>query len=366
MHSRPPHVFSARVRRATQIDGLRAFAMIGVACVHWIPKAWRGALPLEIGLYFFLALTGFLITGALLRERDRGETGGHPWKAHGLRDFQWRRGLRILGPYYAAIALSWLLRVPDVVASPFWYLTQTTNIHIALSGWPNYTAHFWSLAVQQQFYVLWPFVVWWLPRRWLAPSFAILAMAAPACRLLEPWLRQWFVIPDALTLQQFDYLASGSLLALAAHHGMAFHHRGLRRAAWACTFAWGVLYCLSESGHRVPVLHAFQQTFLAVACCGLIAAAIEGFHGWRRGVLNHPAIQHLGRLSYSLYLFHNLAPLVLGWIAPWLWNGHFETGWGFLFRITTFALVSWGLAWLSWRYIETPSQRLKSRPAAAA
>jgi len=349
--------------RATQIDGLRAFAMLGVACVHWLPREMRGWVPFELGLFFFLVLTGYLITGVLLRERDRGETSGVAWKAYGLKNFQVRRGLRILAPYYAAAAFALVLGARDIREAWGWYLTHTSNLHMAVHGWADFTSHFWTLAVQQQFYVLWPFVIWWVPRRWLVPLLIVFSAIAPAYRLFDTALEKTFVLPDLLPLAACDYLGLGSLLGLAVHRGMPLSHPVLRHAGVAAFICYTVLYGLQEAGHPVPVLRVFQQTFLAVACCGLIAVSSVGFGGWRAAVLDHPAIQHLGKLSYGLYLFHNLAPLAAGWIFPWLWNGNFEHGVGFVIRLGVFALISWALAWLCWRLLEVPAQGVKARMA---
>ena len=82
--------------------------MLAICWDHWCPAGWPRVFPFEVFLFFFLVLTGYLITGSLLRERDRGEARGGAWKAAALRNYQIRRGLRILAPYYVALALAWL------------------------------------------------------------------------------------------------------------------------------------------------------------------------------------------------------------------------------------------------------------------
>jgi len=351
--------------RATQLDGLRAWAMLGVACVHWLPRDWRGPFPFEIGLFFFLTLTGYLITGILLREREKGEAAGGPWKARAMRQFQLQRGLRILAPYYAALALAWLLGAPDVRAAPGWYLAQLTNFHIAASGrWPEFTAHFWSLAVQHQFYVLWPLVIWFVPKRAFVPVMLGVAAVAPLSRALEPWMDRWLPMSGVGSWASCDYLSLGALFAVAVARGLELDDPRLRRLARTALAGYAVLYGFNEAGHRVPGLHVFQQTLLAVACCGAIAGATTGFRDWRAALLDHPAVQHLGRLSYGLYLFHNLAPLAAGWIFPWLWKGPLESSpLGLVARLPFFAALAWALAWLSWRWLECPLQGVKRRLA---
>jgi peptidoglycan/LPS O-acetylase OafA/YrhL len=108
-------------------------------------------------------------------------------------------------------------------------------------------------------------------------------------------------------------------------------------------------------------LRAFQQTLLALAWCGFIAAALVGFSGLTGRILEHPAIQQIGRLSYGLYLFHNLAPLVTGKLFWFLWDGSFENGPGAILIIVLNAAIAWGLTLASWRWIEQPLQGVRAR-----
>jgi len=96
---------------------------------------------------------------------------------------------------------------------------------------------------------------------------------------------------------------------------------------------------------------------LSVAFAGLISSTLGGFHSPRRWLLDHPAVQHVGRLSYGLYLFHTPVPLFLGWVLPWLWHPVI-TGPLVAVRIVVFTLASWAAAWLCWRWLEGP-QRLR-------
>jgi len=72
-------------------------------------------------------------------------------------------------------------------------------------------------------------------------------------------------------------------------------------------------------------------------------------------------LQHLGKLSYSLYLLHNLAPMAVGWVLPGLWSPAFDHGIGFIARLMVFALASWMLGYASWLWIERPLESVKSR-----
>ena len=138
----------------------------------------------------------------------------------------------------------------------------------------------------------------------------------------------------------------------------------LRRAAWLAFAGYAVLYGFNELGRPVPCLRYLQQTLVSVVFAGLISSTLAGFGGLREWVLEHPVVQHIGQLSFGLYLFHTPVPLFLGIVAPQLWDGFFTGPWQ-LIRLAAFALVSWGLAWLCWRFLEIQTPHV-SRHAASS
>ena len=88
--------------------------MLAICWDHWCPVHWPRVFPFEVFLFFFLVMTGYLITGSLLRERDRKDAQGVAWRMEALKIYQIRRGLRILAPYYVALALGFLVLAPDL------------------------------------------------------------------------------------------------------------------------------------------------------------------------------------------------------------------------------------------------------------
>lgn len=345
-----------------QLDGLRAIAMVAISWDHWTQDLLRKVLPIEVFLFLFLVLTGYLITGSLLRERDRNEAAGGRWKAASMKAYQIRRGLRILAPYYGALLFAWIVRAPDVWPSLGWYVFHLSNIHMAIQGfWPSGTAHFWSLAMQQQFYLLWPFVIWFVPRRWLGPAVIIVTLIAPVSRYFDPLLYDHILWPDKMLWQAFDYFGTGALLALAVRRGMPLENRALKIAGVLCFCAYLYIYYGHSAGLPTFHLRSFQQTFLSISLCAVIAAASVGFTGWRKALLEHHVLQRIGMLSYGVYLYHNLAPLAVGKTMPFFWNGHFDSGWALIPRIAAYAGMTWLLTLASWRWIERPLQEIRSR-----
>lgn len=353
--------------RNLQLDGWRAFAVLGVMWLHWAPAAWRGPLPFEIGLFFFLTLTGFLITRVLLRERAKGEAAiatspeGTAWRWPAYLRFQRRRALRILVPCYAAMLFAFIFGAPDLRQHPLLYLTQVVNFHIALMpGWPDGTAHYWTLAIQQQFYLVWPLLIFFLPRRALLPALIICVALAPLSRwVIEHSFPQVHHV-GAISTCALDYFGVGALLAWAMERGLAPGDRRLNLIAWLAAIPYTSLYVTNQMGISTAGFGYFQQTLVSVMFAGLISATLAGFRGPLGQLLVHPAVQHIAKLSYGLYLFHTAVPLLVGKVIPWLWlSPALEPLIGL--RLLAYALFSWGVAWLCWRYIEQPMDRIKAK-----
>lgn len=318
--------------------------------------------PFEVFLFFFLVLTGYLITGSLLRERDGHAADDQSWRWEALKSYQLKRGLRILAPYYLALLLGLLLGVSDLREHLGWYFFHVSNFHMAtLERWPAGSNHFWSLAMQQQFYLIWPMVIWFLPRKWLTCALVVFSVVAPLSRVFQDDFTRWFLSPQLLTWMSFDYFGIGALLALAVQHGMPL---GSARLKWIAGFGL-VAYCLIVMTYWLGLptwgFRAFQQSFLALALCGLIAGASVGFTGPLKRIFEHSRVQKVGQLSYGVYLFHNLAPLVAGKLFWFLWSEPFNHAGGAVLRIAVYALITWALAHLCWVWVESPLQAMRFR-----
>lgn len=362
--------------RIPALDGVRGLAALMVLFCHfWFWDVWKGRWWYEtahsgwLGVDLFFVLSGFLITGILL---DTKSKPGY------FRNFYRRRVLRIFPLYYFAILLSLFAilvidRRPDRVFSGYdslgWYLAFIPNIATALkSDWPWQTnwvglAHLWSLAVEEQFYLVWPLVVLLLPRRGLAALCAVLMVAGYYFRVWtdgvfnEKWSEAAYVLPYC----RMDGLAAGSLLAVAARLGWLTFRDWQHDLARDLTFMAGLttLYLLVAGNSH------WRGTTVAVAFMGFTFLAMtpgSHVHRWCQA----PWLRHIGKYSYALYVFHQMflvvywkifrAPLeALGLPLPWVQLCYH----GLAFAAT------YGLARLSWRFIEEPFLKMKERPAPA-
>lgn len=346
----------------TQLDGLRGLAMLAICWDHWWPYRDSRWVPYEVCLYFFLVMTGYLITGSLLRQREKQDALGGPWRAKALREYHVLRGLRILAPYYAALGIAFVLGSKDVWVAPLAYVLHLSNIHMAtLPDWPKETSHFWSLAMQQQFYLIWPFVVWFLPRRVVPWVIVALCLAGPVFRYQHEVFGLWLARPEVLTTQCLDYFGWGALLAWAHFRGLSLESPGLRLVSWTGFAGYLVLYACDSAAWPTHGLWVFQISCLSVALCGFVAAACVGVRGPCGNFLEWSALRAVGTVSYGIYLFHNIAPLVVEKSCGFLWDDPFRNLLGELLKGVGIVLTTTALTLASWFWIEKPLQGIREK-----
>jgi peptidoglycan/LPS O-acetylase OafA/YrhL len=353
--------------RIEGLDGLRAIAVTGVFLFHEdVPGMQLGWAGVEL----FYVISGFLITRILLRSR---EGPGY------LRTFYLRRGLRILPIYCLAVigalgiaAASGLLS--SVLGFVPFYLGYAQNYYPQMvsgfkAGIP-YLSHTWTLAIEEQFYWFWPLALLLFRGRRLLVLVALLFVSAPFVRLL---LLQWTGNPFAVfaTLpSQADGLAAGAALAIAIHLGIS--DSLLRRlgvvAALVGAAATSALvvrsgldpFAVATSWAAEP-LNALLLSSLALFFGGVVALTITSSGALVRALSVSP-LRWSGRISYGLYLYDPFAILAVQLVVR-LAGLDTVSGPGRIFSAAAHLAVVYAFALVSWRYIEEPLIRLKTRLA---
>lgn len=337
-----------------QLDGLRAVAMTGVMYHHWLPASWRYHFPTEAGLFLFFVLSGFLMTQGLLRERET-----LPLLTI-VRRFHLKRLLRIYPAYYTALAVAALFGVKEIVHMPQWWLLNGQNFLILHLGyWPPGVSHFWTLAVEQQYYLVWPLVILLIHRKAMVPTLLFLCLMSPLTRWSSEsgdWLSM-----DLIPWGVLDDFALGSLLAVWMHRGVVFPHRIMDGVGLISLAAYAFLYISWEMGRSIPHWCHMQQTFLAIAFMALISRASQGRCGIASSWLEHPLMVQLGQWSYGIYLFHNLAPFFTGKLFWFLWDPRLDPTLALWLRLPCFVLITGLLTWACRRLIEERFLAIKVR-----
>jgi peptidoglycan/LPS O-acetylase OafA/YrhL len=264
------------------------------------------------GVELFFVLSGFLITGILLDAR--GQPGY-------FRNFYARRTLRIFPLYYLTLAILFVF-LPRFAGSslgfasvPFgiqwWYWGYASNVFLGLKGWaagPPHMPHFWSLAVEEQFYLVWPLVVLLVPRRRLGWTFLGVALGALAWRTMLVLHHDHYVFTEVITPSRVDALAFGALIALIVRlpNGRERLTRALPALAVAGALA---VAAIAWSRHSLmiddPVVRSIGLTATSFALGTLVAAGVlcaEGGIPYR--LMSLSPLRFIGRYSYAMYVFH--------------------------------------------------------------
>lgn len=367
--------------RMPALDGLRGLAVMAVV-IHngvWAEQHLvEGVVPklLNIlvnagwlGVQLFFVLSGFLITGILLDEK------GAPQQ---LRNFYVRRALRIFPLYYLTlfvilVALPqlgiWLGGEPALQsAQPIWYWLFLSNWSIPIIGGPGVLSHYWSLAVEEQFYLLWPLLVMTMNRRSLAALCISLIIASPLIRAMMIFHDLEFARWRAyeFTFARWDALATGALLALALRY-REWWEIAARHARSA------LMVCLIYVVVTVLTMHAYAPVDLGIAFANQTIAAVLFAAALYFAIMPMPKqsrwqqwlcvakLRAVGKYSYAIYIFHY--PVIAAFDPVWKkYTQGFESELPTLntfARVLAIGVISFLLAYCSWYLIEQPCLRLR-------
>lgn len=359
------------------LDGLRGIAILLVfphnANIYTAHPGFFWPLALEanagwIGVQLFFVLSGFLITGGLL------DTVSNP---HYLRNFYVRRTLRIFPLYYLTLLVG-LVLIPMLLQSPprtDLQLRGAAALALFLNNWvqpfgmvvPGFS-HFWSLAVEEQYYLVWPFVV----RLCSARRLLHICLALVAIALLSRLLLLAAGAPElttyVYTVCRMDALAIGAITALLARNTVlmgALRHQV--RALWAgaaILLAAGALLSRNYAKYNVVTV-SVGYPLLAVSFALLVLIAVLGRDRSADNALTralaHPVLCAAGRYSYGMYVLH--LPIALGLAAPFQpWVNRLGS-----LAAPCYALIVVGLTfvagWASYTMLERRFLLLKDRLA---
>ena len=367
-------------KHVPELDGIRGWACLSVLILHCLSGITSNDLPgiaffNDHTLWFFLGgvdlffvLSGFLIGGILLDSKD---------KPHFFSRFWIRRIGRIIPVAYLvfatyAVALlvvshfnitrfdTWLLQEPR---APLWtFPLFMQSLPIAFNGFdgPRWVAMSWSLAIEEQFYMLFPFAVYFLPRKRLVAVVIVGIVAAPILRdVLERYFGHWYG-PYVLLPSRMDVILYGVAVALIVRNETAF--------ALACRFrrwldAIALLFLVVMLGNwRWPIwpgasdIPPLKQSMLAIMF-GIVILRVFTYQAgdilnriWRNTIL-----AKIGLISYALYMYHQT---VNGLLHGIIFGREPKIAeWSHLLVAVAVVTVSIGLATLSYIYFETPIRR---------
>jgi peptidoglycan/LPS O-acetylase OafA/YrhL len=349
-------------KRIPGLDGLRALSAVGVAMLHLniIRAGW-------IGVQVFYVLSGFLITGILLESKNHSES-----LSACLKRFYYRRSLRILPLYIVylilILAASYLLPgAADLRAILPSLVTYTNNFYRVFhpENAIQLSSHLWTLSVEEQFYIAWPLVVFFLSKRHLRAFALTIVAISPLLRasLLfashNPYTAAYFLTPF-----QLDSFAAGAFLATLSARRVSSLRPPLLLlvlCATALALIWNRhqpcfgLAWLMSNGHATWV---WGYTLINLCAAVLIMECISGspiisFLEWS-------PLRYLGRISYGFYIWHIAGVLITGHIFDHLHLVSWHQPLSLLLLAGFFAFTTL-ISAFTFHFLELPLMRFKDR-----
>ena len=292
------------------LDTLRAFAVFFVIITHfgvWFDDtSFSGRLIRHVivpdgafGVILFFVLSGFLITSILLKDRD---SGGN--KVLLVRDFFIRRALRIFPIYYLTVAVLFLVNYPDV-RNYIWYnLTYTHNFLCFRTNTWDAFSHTWTLCIEEQFYLLWPWLIVYSRERYLKPIIWSATMVGVFSTIWNMGVNNH--VGPFMVFNCFDAFGIGGSYAWVRHSGRERN----QFKNWLNVAALGALavYCYWKLAdfNGYPHYGLFMlKTVDSVLALWLIVAVVNNKSARaEKYLLGNRVLNYIGKISYGIYLYH--------------------------------------------------------------
>lgn len=341
-----------------QLDGLRAFAIFFTMVTHF---AYVSDTPMgrliprgQLGVRPFFVISGFLITRILLRCRLEQDQ----W--YELRVFYCRRVLRIVPLYYATLATAALMNIWPVRQTLWWHVAYLSNFYPVLrnASLHSVVTPLWSLSVEEQFYLIWPCLILFLPRRYLLNTMIATVCLGPLCRFIGVTMdiRSFGSLP----FSSMDALGIGAILAYCQDKVLgspASASRFTEVMKWIGLPSFGLFFVAKAMGIAVPAAPVLSDLAAAFAFGWLVSRAASSFKGPVGTLLELKPIRYVGRISYGIYLLHGFMPGLLFRLLKW--NHRPALGGDSWLRFLLLVGMSVAAASVSWHFFESPINAYK-------
>lgn len=361
------HSTAAKPPYYPALDGLRGLAILLVVFLHNF-KFMNYFFFGWLGVDLFFVLSGFLITQILIGSLN---------KPHYLRNFYMRRVLRIFPLYYLLLITCLLIlpRIPGVDMDLGYYTNNQGWLWTYLQNWlfvfkepygDNLLLYTWSLAVEEQFYLVWPFIILLVRRPKILLCITLAMLVITGITRYVVWINQVedLAYASLYTFTRIDGLCIGCSLALV----MAINPNFLRKYTTAIVLLmaainFGFYFINNERSFTLPYLAFVGYTTFAMLFGILVYESVTGESRWINFIFTNKILRFFGKISYGLYVFHwpvymLLFPVTRNWILAAIGgSGRIAD----LASATLVTLAAVLLSVLSYHYFEKPFLKLKNR-----
>lgn len=353
------------MKHIKQLDSLRGLAVILVVLFHWIPQdSLFDTYPNRaFDVDFFFVLSGFLITNILLISRNKAEEMGIS-KSLVFKNFFLRRSLRIFPAYYLTVLIIVALHLSRIVITDIKYeliycITYTINFYFyELKYWGDLTTHFWTLAVEEQFYLLWPFVILLINKRYLLHTIIAYIVIGVISQFLIKDM-EFGYLPTYTCFDSFGIGALISWITIFRPQYIQKMYQTFRVLAIAGMIVFLIVFITDNVVFIAP-----QRTLRSLMAAWVISYIIykgETDQLKLSFIFNNSVLIFIGKISYGIYLYHLFLPWDIQLLDTYI-NQYLPAGtsgyiqyFHFAENLTLLIFVSW----LSYTYFEKPITGLK-------
>lgn len=352
-----------------ELDSIRTFAVMLVVIHHWLSESnVLNALPNgEIGVNAFFVLSGFLISRILFENRKKINDQGNQ-KLHLIKNFVIRRTLRIFPIYYITIFLLLIFANftdTSIRENIVYYLTYTSNFFFYSSQqWDGILSHLWSLAVEEQFYIFWPWLMIFVPRKWLPYTIIAFITLGITANFFLPAILGESDMTSILTPTVFDSFGFGALYAWVLSYRPDLTSR-LERPIMIIGLLAFITMCIQVLAFPIPIP---LRTLISLFSLSVIVYCLTPRKNWfYRKILGNNFLVELGKMSYGMYLFHNIIPFMYNkLLGKFIYSTHIPVldsvipqGITGELEMLNYFLLLLIISYLSWNLIEKPINGLK-------
>jgi peptidoglycan/LPS O-acetylase OafA/YrhL len=347
------------MRYITKLDGCRAFAVLAVLCAHYFTS---DHLPINdsLGLWgvqLFFVISGYLITKILLNSRDLAKQQGGKFEQ--LRIFYIRRVLRIFPAYYALILGYLILGVEFENGSLWSCLLYVFNFHEAVSSAEfKYLGHLWTLCIEEQFYMIWPWLMLFIPRKRIVLFTLTLIVLSIASRGALSLIGVEYLSIRNLPTSQLDSLCGGALLAqLELGYAKKLQSIWKRIAGYIALVGVGLTAAALTLDLSQPIDAMVALAGPAFVSLWIVYKVSIDAYSKATGFLDFAPLRHIGKVSYGVYLFQFVSLFPLYKLMTMAGNPEWMSQ--PVIYALIWAAITITISALSWNFFEYPISKLK-------
>jgi peptidoglycan/LPS O-acetylase OafA/YrhL len=347
------------------IDSLRAIAVLLVLFHHYFNQKFARYFALgNFGVDVFFTISGFLITGILFSYKEKLTF------AKALKVFYIRRILRIFPIYYLYIGVVIILFHKEISHQLIlWTALFAENFYLISGGKMEWVlVHFWSLAVEEQFYLVWPFLIFIVNRKYSKIFITIIIISSFIFSVLYTLFFKVPYVDFMHPLSCFLALAMGALVSYMNRYekeNLNFFARNSLSFFIGSLLLWMLVLAFYDFGFHA--LFILLRLFASLATAFfIIRIIVKHESNWIDNIIHLPWLQYIGRISYGIYVYHLIVkilldPLLSKWVNSLTSEKNLLRNNLYVITLPLYTIITIGIASLSFTFFESKINKLKNR-----